>query len=555
MPDNKNGWTPELERAAMDALAMAKAEWDDGFPDFSIGEALKTYPDNITPEVFHKIASDEMRKVYDCDLSLGEDLEIPSERPLPEDYSLQVDVMWLTERNLRLMEKYLRDQIAKQADPERIREDLITLDRYLNIWLRSECLDPEDAEEELADYFVEYLLKQDPLPPFTPQFGTLGRFYTWLKDEPAVQNHLNYNEVPTPHMCQVLLINLRRNIPLLTRMYEVATDPANDRPEPKTRSRKGKRAGRVSGKPKLDRKPKMSTAEKRVENWRLDQMARNRAVFSQVRRVLLDNFDWKPEDRDYTLGIAETFLIHVLPMAMLPAEQSSYYLEEFLRNAYETLKESDDPEELSHFAACFVTVMVALADLGLIPPETKIHSVDPYYSDVPDPQNLEEGYTRESQDVAWRADLEPDVYEDHLNWLKWNIDRNSHFLTIFQNELIASGMDLPRIEDHVGHVRTIMAELLRYIGSPMEALPKGLDEALAQGLDVADFMTDPDALRSHVGSLRRFFRVMVKRGYLSEEEGEALLTYLKKQTRLWMERIDAVDEGHISTDAMDSIWF
>lgn len=555
MPDNKNGWTPELERAAMDALAMAKAEWDDGFPDFSIGETLKTYPDVITPEVFRQIANEEMRRVYDCDLTLGEDLEIPSERPLPEDYSLQVDVMWLTERNLVLMEKYLKDQIAKQADPERIREDLISLDRYLNDWLRSECLEPEDAEDELGDYFTKYLIKLDPLPSFTHEFGTLGRFYTWLKDEPAVQNHLNYNEVPTPRMCELLLINLRRNIPFLTRMYQIASDPANDRPEPKSAKRKGKRAGRVHGKPKLDRKPKDSVSEKRVKNWMVDQIARNRSILAQMRRALPKRFEWDPKDIDLAVEIAETFLIQILPMALLPAEQYRYYLNPFFQNLRELVGGSEDPEELRRLGSCYARVTIMLDEMELMPLDPMGQSTDPYYPFVPDSEDPEEGNVPTVQNIPWQADQEPDVYEDHLNWLKWNIDRNSLFATVFQDELIASGMDLERIDDHVYFVSKLMAEALHYIGSSMESLPEGLDELLAQGLSTADFLTEPDILRRAVGSLRRFYRIMMKRGYLPEETGERLLSYLKQNTRFWMDRMDSMTEGPVGSDAMDSIWF
>lgn len=554
MPNNKNGWTPELERTAMDALAMAKAEWDDGFPDFSIGEALRTYPGDLTPEVFHKIANDEMRRVYDRDLTVGEDLKIPFDNTKDEDYSLYEDAMWLTQRNLILMEKYLKDQIEKQANPERIREDLISLDRYLNDWLRSECLEPEDAEAELGEYFNTYLIRLDPLPPFTPEFGTLGRFYTWLKDEPAVQNHLNYDEVPSPRICEFLLINLRRNIPFLTRMYEVATDPANDRPEPKSTKRKGKRSGRVSGKPKLDRTPKKSVAEKRLENWQADQTARNRSFLPRIRKDLAGQIDWDPEDLKATVDLAEVFLVQIMPGSLLTAEQSAFYLESFLRNAFTTIQEKGDTEDLAFFSACFVPLMVALADLGLIPTPSDTHGLNPYESPVPPPEDLEEGYFREAEETAWRAEQEPDVYEDHLNWLKWNIDRNGYFLTSFQNDLIASGMDLGRIGDHVSNVRKIMAELLRYTGSPMETLPNGLDIVLAEGIGVCDFMREPDELRRCVGSLRRFYRSMIKRGYLSETSGDELLSTLKKKTRPWMEHIQDSNEGSFSSDAMDSIW-
>lgn len=554
MSNQDTGWTPEHERAAMDALAVAKDEWRSAFPDFSIGEALKTHPNAIRPEVFHEIANDEMQRIYDCSLTIGEDLEIPFDHENKEDLSLYREAMWLTQRNLILMEKYLKDQIAKGAEPERIREDLISLDRYLNDWLRSECLEPEDAEEELGDYFAKHLIKQEPLPSFTHEFGALGRFYSWLEQELTVQNHLNYNEVPTPRMCELLLINLRRNIPFLTRMYEIATDPANDRPEPKSLKSKKKRSGRVSGKPKLDREAEESVSEKRLKNWRVDQVARNRSILAQFRRALPDRFDWDPEDVSFAVEIAEMFLIDTLPMALLPAEQCSYYLTTFLRQTCDTLGDSGDPDLLERFGYCYAGMTLMLEDMGLIQKENSLGSSDPYYPHVPDPEELEEGYAPENPDIAWGADQEPDVYEEHLNWLKWNIERNSLFAAVFQDELIASGMDLERIDDHVYFVSKLMAEALRYIGSPMEALPEGLDELLAQGIGTADFLTDPISLRRAVGSLRRFYRIMIKRGFLPEEEGEALLSYLKKNTRFWLERLRLKQEGPVSRDAMDSIW-
>lgn len=548
------GWTPELEKSAMDALAMAKAEWDDGFPDFSIGEALKNHPDAITPEVFHAIANDETRKVYDRELTLGEDLKIPFDSTADEDYSLYEDVMWITQRNLLLMEKYLRAQIAEEADPERILQDLVSLDRYLNVYLRAECLNPEDVEEELGDYFNEYLISQETLVPYTPEFGTLGRFYTWLKDEPAVQNNLNWDQVPTPRVCEMLLINLRRNIPYLTRLNEVASDPANDRPEAKSTKGRKKRSGRVSGKLKIDREAKKSVAEKRVENWENDQRIKNRSYLPQIRKILTEDLEWAPEELRAIVDLADAFLVQTLPGSLLTAEQSVYYLESFVRNAFLLFQEQRDLEDMAFFTACYVPMMAALGELGLIPPQTELQSLDPYFPDVPAAEDLEEGYFREAEDISWTLDQEPDVYEDHLNWLKWNIDRNGHFITVFQNDLIDSGMDLTRINDHVSNVRKIMAELLRYVGSTMETMPKGLNEALAEHLGLYDFLTDPEELRRCVGSLRRFYRTMVKRGYLSEEAGDECLSYLKKKTRPWMEQMNESDEGPVSMDAMDSIW-
>lgn len=557
MTNNDNGWTPDLEKSAMDALAIAKADWDENIPYFSIGEALKACPDPITPETFRRIANDEMQKVYTSDLTLGEDLKIPydlSPEKLLADIDLHEEARWVTERNLVLMEKYLKDQIGRQADPKRIRQDLISLNRYLNIYLRSECLDVEDVDEELGDYFNDYLMKQETLVPFSPEFGTLGRFYTWLKDEPAVQSHLNWDEIPTPRICEMLLINLRRNIPFLTRLYEIASDPANDRPESKSAKRRGKRSGRVSGKPKLDREPKQSVAEKRVENWRIDQMVKNRSFLPQIRKILVEGLDWDPDDLQATIDLADTFLVQTLPVSLLTAEQSVYYIETFLRNAYLLIQEHGDPDEMAFFASCFVPMMAALGELGLIPPHAKIQTLDPYYPDVPVAEDLEEGYFREAEDVSWTLDQEPDVYEDHLNWLKWNIDRNGYFLTVFQNDLIASGMDLTRIGEHVKNVQMVMAELLRYLGSTMETLPEGLNEALLENLGDYYFLKNPDELRRNVGSLRRFYRTMVKQGYLSEEAGDECLSYLKKKTRHWMEKMTAADEGILSGDAMDSIW-
>lgn len=555
---NKNtGWTPDLEKSAMDALAMAKADLDENIPCFSIGEAIKACPDPITPETFRRIANEEMQRVYNSDLTLGDDLKIPydlSPEKLLADIDLHEEARWVTERNLVLMEKYLKDQIARQADPKRIRQDLISLDRYLNLYLRAECLDVEDVDEELGDYFNEYLMKQETLVPFSPEFGALGRFYTWLKDEPAVQSHLNWDEIPTPRICEMLLINLRRNLPFLTRLYEIASDPANDRPESKSAKRKGKRSGRVSGKPKLDREPKQSVAEMRVENWENDQMVKNRSFLPKIRKILVESLDWDPDDLQATIDLADTYLVQMLPASLLTAEQSVYYIETFIREAYLLIQEQGDPDELAFFASCFVPMMAALGELGLIPPHAKIQTLDPYYPDVPAPQDLEEGYFRENEDVSWRPDQEPDEYEDHLHWLKWNIDRNGYFLTVFQNDLIASGMDLTRIEDHIKNMQIVMAELLRHIGSTMETLPGGLNEALLENLGDYNFLKDPDELRRCVGSLRRFYRTMVKRGFLSEEAGDECLSYLKRKTRQWTEKMTGKDEGTLLSDTMDSIW-
>lgn len=493
-----------------------EADEREDLPDFSLRKALTEFTGEITPDDFLRMAKAEMQRVF------GEEPEIDPESEIPPRSEGEADFEWLIRRNLILMVRYLNSQFDSHADPERVRDDLMTIDRFLNTWLLSLDLDAEDANtDDLTDYFEEYLMTLDPVPPFPPQFGALARFYDWMMDEPDLKDQINYVDFPVPRACEDFLTGLHRKIPYLTRLYEIATDSGNDAPASKKPSKSESEAGLTS------------PAQRRMENWIDAQCARNQKVLSLVRQDFRKDFHFKPDDLEYAERISDTFLTNILPNALIPVEYAHYASASMLRNYSQTLMNEGRYGEVQLFTSCMNALNIILAHLGYVKPEHKGQLVDPFYSDVPKDESPEESMP----DDLWRMEQAPDRYVDHLNWLKWNIDRNRRFLLAFQEDLQNSGMAPERVQDHVAHVQKIMGVLLHYEGSTMETLSKGLDRHYTA--DEGYFLEgEPDKLRQMVGSLRRFYRSMAKLGYLSPDVGDELLSYLKQQTHVWMKNMD-----------------
>lgn len=488
-------------------------------PVFSLEEALTLQPGEITPENFLQIAKAEMKKVFGRKPEIEKDTKIPVREE--EDSERRI------RRNLILMQRYLKDQIDHQANPERIQADLIAIDRFLNAYLLSLHLDAEDAYRELTDYFEGYLMKLEALAPFTPQFGALARFYTWLGSEPSLQNEINYVNIAVPRACETLLLIFRNDIPYLTRLYEIASDPANDRIGSLSCKTDEEESGQSSD------EAKESLAEIRVSNWRKSQRNQNRQIVSRFYRDLLKDPDWSRPEIEHAVEIADLYLINTLPKLLLRADQSAYDLRSTLRKTRRALIKSGRTEDSILFENAFSALITTLTNLGFVHFETSATPLDPY-----SPKRLSRTkYQPESLAPSWQMDQVPDSFEDTLKWLKWNIDRNERFLLAFQMDLEDSGMDADQITEHVDSVQALMGELLRYEGRTMETLPKGLNDLLTLSQDYYDFVKDQEMLLRFVDSLRRFYRSMVRQGYLSTETGEELLSYLKRKAPDWIEHI------------------
>lgn len=493
-------------------------------PAFSLEKALGSNANEITPDTFLQIGKDEMKKAF------GHEPEIEKDSIIPEKGESEADFEWRVRRNLILMQRYLIDQISRQADPERVRADLITIDRFLNTCLSRWELDAEDAEGLNNEYFEGDLMRMDPVPPFAPQFGALERFYEWMRDELSLQDRFTVEGIRVPVACRNILMNLQDDIPYLMRLYEIATDPANDDgPLPDWMKSSKKPSRKSTSAEKSD----LSQGEIRVMRWRESQRRKNHAIASQFRRDLKKSAGWSSEDIASAVGIAELFLINILPMLLLRADQSQYHLRTFMRQYRRSLMEDRNPEDYEAFINGFSALLVTLTDLKLIPPETDAKPLDPFYSELIDMPS--EGL--ESLAPSWPLTQAPNPYEENLDWFQWNLDRNQRFLLAFAMDMAVSGLGPERVLDNLLNVQTVMAELFRYEKCTMETLPEGLDRLLRKHLDYCDFMSDPQALRRSVGSLRRFYRSMIKQGYLAPEIGDELLAYLKQQTRVWAEHL------------------
>lgn len=498
----------------LDELLGIDTEAEDrkDLPNFSLEEALRSHPGEMTVNDFLQMGKAEMQRVF------GEEPEIDPKSEIPPRSECEEDFEWLIRRNLILMMRYLNSQIDSHADPERIREDLVTIDRFLNTWLLSLDLDAEDAnEDDLTDYFEEYLITLDPVPPFPPQFGALARFYDRMMDEPDLKDQLNILYDPAARACENFLIGLHRKLPYLMNLYTIIADSGNDDPVSKKRSESDSEAGLPS------------PAQRRMENWIEAQSSQNRKILSQVRRDLKRDFHFSPDELDYACRISDTFLTNILPNALIPIEHAHYASASMLRNYTQTLMNEGQYGEVQLFALSMNALNIILAHLGYVKPEHQGQLVDPFYSDVPKDASPEECMP----DDLWKVEQAPDRYSDHFNWLKWNVDRNRRFLLAFQEDLQNSAMAPERIQDHVANVQKIMGVLLHYEGSTMETLPKGLDRHYTD--DDGYFLEgDPDKLRQMIGSLRRFYRSMIRLGYLLPESGDELLAFLKKRTGDWV---------------------
>lgn len=457
------------------------------------------------------MAKDEMKKVFGRKPRLKPDSEIPPRSEEEEDFE------WLIRRNLILMTRYLQSQIDAHAEPERIRADLIAVDRFLNTYLLSLDLDAEDACSELTDYFEESLMKLEPLPPFTPLFGSFARFYSWLKEEPSLIHKTNAEGFTVPRACDRLLLSLKGDIPYLTRLYEIASDPANDRP------------GSASGSKDMSG---ASPAEVRLSNWREDQRDQNEEIVARFRQELREHSGWSRDEIQHAVRVADLYLIDTLPMLLLRADQCEYDLRTtFLRTR--RIMAGSGRTDFEDFSRSFSALLDTLTDQGLLPTKSIENLPNPYYPRILDRTDAEV----ESLVPSWPMNQAPDAYEDNLNWLRWVIGRNERFLLAFQSDLEDSGMSADRITEHVSNVQELMGEMLDHEGRIMETMPEGMSNLLDRHLNYCDFMTDPESLRRSVASLRRFYRSMVKQDYLSKDLGDDLLSYLKEQTRSWMESI------------------
>lgn len=488
-------------------------------PDFSLEEALRLNPNQITPDDFLQMAKVEMQRVF------GDDLELEPESEIPPRIESEGHDEQRVRRNVILMKKYLEAQISCHADPEQRRTDLVTMDRFLNTYLRSLDLDAEDAYRELTDYFEGYLMNLDPLPPFTPQFGALSRFYTWLGEEPSLLEETNFVNMTVPRACKTLLLVFRNDIPYLTRLYNIASDPANDRL--KSVWYKTDEGSHVS----VSEKTKESSARVRVSNWRNSQCTQNRQIISRLLLDIQKNHDWKPLEVDYAIETARLYLLNTLPSLLLRADQCAYDLKTTIRRTRRVMKRSERTVDYELFTKSFLALIDTLTDLSLLPPESSARPLDPYYPNLLDQTDIE------SLAPYWPRDQAPNSFEETLSWLKWNIDRNERFLLAFKMDLENSGMDSNRVLEHVFNVQALMGELLRYEGRTMETLPEGLDDLLHPNQDYFEFVSDPNELSCYITSLRRFYLSMVKQGYLAPDTGVDLLSQIKRQTPVWLEHI------------------
>lgn len=129
------------------------------------------------------------------------------------------------------------------------------------------------------------------------------------------------------------------------------------------------------------------------------------------------------------------------------------------------------------------------------------------------------------EDMTQRKKLSEDEYEQHC---QENEARNKPFLELFREELTKAGLSPKTIKRYVENAEFYLNEYLTYEEIvPMEQGPGKVFTFLDSWFDRKCLWASEDETRKMGTSIKRFYKIMMEHGLISEDDFEFLKADIK----------------------------
>ena len=135
-------------------------------------------------------------------------------------------------------------------------------------------------------------------------------------------------------------------------------------------------------------------------------------------------------------------------------------------------------------------------------------------------------------------------YKDYDKKLESNIKRNEKFLKAFEEWLNEQNLANKTIKKHLNNVSLYINDFLNYYDI------KKMEEGVNFIYDFFDgwfiekcLWASKSSLKTTSSSIKKFYKCMADKGYITEEDYKTLYCYIKENMDEFLEQIDAYDDG------------
>ncbi|MCD8027598.1 MAG: hypothetical protein LUF02_02825 [Erysipelotrichaceae bacterium] len=140
-------------------------------------------------------------------------------------------------------------------------------------------------------------------------------------------------------------------------------------------------------------------------------------------------------------------------------------------------------------------------------------------------------------------------FDEYGIFEKETINENRKYLDLFEQSLIDAGLTNKTIRKHMNNIDLFLNEfLLYYEPLKMQDGCSVIDDYLGDWFIRKIMWASKDSINSNCASLKKFYKLMLDKGYIKNEEYNVLLLTIKKEKQTWINCVEVFDDG-------DDDWF